>query len=80
MADDGALQEPSEDAASRGASKVVVQMNRLKEANNKYRSLLKLAKDRISAQQEEMDALKGKAVLHHVYARSFAIRCNFDWK
>jgi sulfur transfer protein SufE len=62
MADEG-VQEPSEDAASRGASKVVVQMNRLKEANNKYKTLLKLAKDRISAQQEEMDALKGKLKL-----------------
>lgn len=66
MADEG-VQEPPEDAASRGASKVVVQMNRLKEANNKYKSLLKMAKDRISAQQEEMDALKGEAELYKAF-------------
>ena len=44
------------------ANKLVIQMNKLREANNKYKSLLKMAKDRISTQQEEMESLKGTIV------------------
>jgi hypothetical protein len=63
MADDGVEPPPPDEAVARGPSKVVIQMNKLKEANNKYKSLLMLAKDRISTQQEEMDALKGTILL-----------------
>ena len=65
MAEDGVEVVPPPDepaAATRAPSKVAIQMNKLKEANNKYKSLLMLAKDRISTQQEEMDALKGTIV------------------
>lgn len=46
-------------AATVGNNKVAAQINKLKEANNKYKSLLKLAKERITKQDEEMEALKG---------------------
>ena len=36
------------------------QLRKLKDANEKYKSLLKLAKGRIQAQEEEMDKMKGK--------------------
>jgi sulfur transfer protein SufE len=58
MADDG-IDTGTEDIVPKGPNKVLAQMNKLKEANNKYKSLLKMAKDRISAQSEEMDALRG---------------------
>ena len=35
------------------------QMMKLKEANAKYKSLLKLAKERITTQAEELDELQG---------------------
>jgi sulfur transfer protein SufE len=40
-------------------SRVVMQLNKLKDANNKYKSLLKLAKERITTQEQEMEACKG---------------------
>ena len=46
-----------------GGSKVAMQMNKLKEANNKYKSLLKMAKERITTQEEEMEALKGMLIV-----------------
>ena len=64
MAEEGLPLPEEATAAVRGANKVAIQMNRLKEANNKYKSLLKLAKERISTQQEEMEAVKGT---NHIY-------------
>jgi sulfur transfer protein SufE len=42
-----------------GGSKVAMQMKKLKEANDKYKSLLKMAKERITTQEGELEALKG---------------------
>lgn len=41
------------------ANKRAEQMKKLKDANNKYKDLLKLAKERIQSQEEEMEKLKG---------------------
>mmetsp|Transcript_37761 Transcript_37761/g.43130 ORF Transcript_37761/g.43130 Transcript_37761/m.43130 type:complete len:413 (-) Transcript_37761:31-1269(-) len=46
--------------ASLGGSKLVSQLNKLREANNKYKTLLKLAKERITERDEEMETLKEK--------------------
>lgn len=45
------------------ANKVAMQLNKLKEANNKYKSLLKLAKERITTQEQEMETCKGMEVV-----------------
>jgi hypothetical protein len=42
--------------------KASVQLNKMKEANLKYKSLLKLAKERIQAQEEELESLRGTFV------------------
>jgi len=44
--------------ASAGGNKLALQLNKLKDANNKYKSLLKLAKERITVGDEEMETLK----------------------
>ncbi len=41
------------------ANKRAEQMKKLKDANNKYKDLLKMAKERIQSQEEEMEKLKG---------------------
>lgn len=60
MASEEGDNEAKPNAASSGSNKVTVQINKLKEANNKYKSLLKLAKERITKQDEEMEALKAE--------------------
>lgn len=44
------------------ASKVKLQMQKMQDANSKYKSLLKLAKDRIQQQDEEIKRVRGKAL------------------
>jgi hypothetical protein len=41
---------------------VQLTVNKMKEANLKYKSLLKLAKERIQAQEEELESLRGTLV------------------
>jgi len=45
--------KPTTKAAAQAA-----QMNKLRDANNKYKNLLKMAKERIQLQEEEMESLK----------------------
>lgn len=42
------------------ASKASIQLGKMREANAKYKSLLKMAKERIQAQEEEIESLRGK--------------------
>eukprot|EP00545_Synedropsis_sp_CCMP1620_P007135 CAMPEP_0119003308 /NCGR_PEP_ID=MMETSP1176-20130426/486_1 /TAXON_ID=265551 /ORGANISM="Synedropsis recta cf, Strain CCMP1620" /LENGTH=431 /DNA_ID=CAMNT_0006954897 /DNA_START=18 /DNA_END=1310 /DNA_ORIENTATION=+ len=49
---------PPPAAAQTKGNKVAMQLNKLKEANNKYKSLLKLAKQRITTQEQEMETCK----------------------
>jgi hypothetical protein len=44
------------------ASKVAVQMTRMRDANAKYKNLLKMAKERIEQQEEELKRFRGKIV------------------
>jgi len=67
MASEEGDYDAKSNAATVGNNKVAAQINRLKEANNKYKSLLKLAKERITKQDEEMEALKG--TFYHFVAR-----------
>jgi len=41
-------------------SREQIQIMKLREANNKYKSLLKMAKERIQAQEEELEKMQGK--------------------
>jgi uncharacterized protein (DUF305 family) len=41
-------------------SKVAVQMQKMRDANTKYKNLLKMAKERIEQQEQEIKKLKGK--------------------
>lgn len=59
MSDDGMQFSPT------ASVKASVQLNKMKEANLKYKSLLKLAKERIQAQEEELESLRG-AFVHHI--------------
>ena len=45
---------------SSAASKVTAQMQQMKDANTKYKNLLKMAKDRIEQQEAELKKLKGE--------------------
>ena len=51
------------------ASKVTAQLQQMKDANTKYKSLLKMAKDRIEQQEAELKKLKGEK--ERVYRRWF---------
>jgi chromosome segregation ATPase len=51
MSDDGMSTPPS-------TSKSTIQLNKMREANAKYKSLLKMAKERIQAQEEEIESLR----------------------
>jgi hypothetical protein len=53
MSDDGMSTPPS-------TSKSTIQLNKMREANAKYKSLLKMAKERIQAQEEEIESLRGR--------------------
>jgi hypothetical protein len=41
-------------------SKVAVQLKKMRDANLKYKDLLKMAKDRITQQEDELKKLRGK--------------------
>mmetsp|Transcript_24179 Transcript_24179/g.35840 ORF Transcript_24179/g.35840 Transcript_24179/m.35840 type:complete len:91 (-) Transcript_24179:67-339(-) len=45
-------------AANANANKRTEQMKKLKDANTKYKDLLKMAKQRIQSQEEELDNMK----------------------
>ena len=45
---------------SNSSSKVAGQIGKLKDANSKYKQLLKMAKERIQTQENELEALRGK--------------------
>lgn len=42
-----------------GNSRMASQMTKLRDANTKYKSLLKMAKERIQTQEDELVALRG---------------------
>lgn len=52
--------KPEAAPTSGGASKVAIQLTKLRDANVKYKTLLKKAKERIEQQEEELTKLKGK--------------------
>ena len=43
-------------------SKVTAQMQKMRDANNKYKNLLKMAKERIEQQENELKEMRGKLV------------------
>ena len=55
-----ASQEDASNGASQPANKVAVQMKKMRDANVKYKDLLKMAKERIQQQEEELKRLRGK--------------------
>lgn len=63
MSDDG-MSSPGPPSANKAS----IQLNKMREANNKYKSLLKMAKERIQAQEEEIEALRGMPVSCHCRA------------
>ena len=50
-----------------GTSKVAQQLTKMRDANAKYKNLLKLAKERITQQEEELQKLRGR------------LRCFIQW-
>lgn len=56
---------PSAAAGATTPSKVAVQMQKMRDANNKYKNLLKMAKERIEQQEQELKTLKGEDVARH---------------
>jgi hypothetical protein len=44
-------------------SKVAMQMQKMKEANTKYKNLLKMAKERIEQQEQELKRLRGESLV-----------------
>lgn len=57
MSDDG-----MQSTTTPASVKATVQLNKMREANFKYKSLLKLAKERIQSQEEELESLRGTFV------------------
>lgn len=47
-------------ASATNLKKTENQITKLKDANQKYKNLLKMAKERIQTQEEELDNLQGK--------------------
>ena len=43
-------------------NKVAAQLGKMREANTKYKNLLKLAKDRIQQQEDELKRLRGTSI------------------
>ena len=48
--------------AAPAASKAAVQMQKMRDANNKYKNLLKMAKERIEQQEIDLKELRGELV------------------
>lgn len=60
------------------ASKPSIQLNKMREANAKYKSLLKMAKERIQAQEEEIESLRGtQSIVIPLSLLSCEISCCF---
>ena len=54
------MAEESAGASTSAASKVAMQLSKMRDANVKYKNLLKLAKERIQQQDDELKRLRGK--------------------
>lgn len=54
------MTEESAGASTSAASKVAMQLSKMRDANVKYKNLLKLAKERIQQQDDELKRLRGK--------------------
>lgn len=54
------MADKEESGPSTAATKVKLQMQKMQEANMKYKNLLKLAKERIQQQDDELKRLKCK--------------------
>ena len=54
------MAEESANGSTSAASKVAMQLTKLRDANVKYKNLLKLAKERIQQQEDELTRLRGK--------------------
>jgi hypothetical protein len=50
---------PGSNVNNNNPSKAAVQMQKMRDANTKYKNLLKMAKERIEQQEEELKKLKG---------------------
>lgn len=61
--------------ASQG-NKVAVQLKKMRDANLKYKDLLKLAKDRITQQEDELKRLKGKTSILVLF---YLVKLHFDF-
>ena len=59
-ASSGGMASPPPLAGGGQGGKVAAQLNKMKEANAKYKNLLKLAKERIQTQEDELKRLRGK--------------------
>jgi TolA-binding protein len=55
-----ATAEAAAAAIPQGPGKVAAQLQKMKEANLKYKNLLKMAKERIQQQEDELKRLRGK--------------------
>ena len=54
------MAEENAAASTSAASKVAVQLSKMRDANVKYKNLLRLAKERIQQQDDELKRLRGK--------------------
>jgi endo-beta-N-acetylglucosaminidase D len=59
---------PSQASSSSQGNKVAVQLKKMRDANLKYKDLLKMAKDRITKQEDELKRLRGKTIILVVLA------------
>lgn len=57
------MADKDESGPSTAATKVKMQMQKMQDANSKYKNLLKLAKERIQQQDDELKRLKGKTLV-----------------
>ena len=60
-APDTAAPAGEENQTGKAPNRAASQMARLRDANTKYKSLLKMAKERIQTQEDELVALRGTA-------------------
>ena len=64
MANQEETPAPNGGSTAQPANKVAVQLKKLRDANVKYKDLLKMAKERIQQQEEELKRLRGKEGLY----------------
>ena len=55
-------EEKPSNAKVSNASKVSAQMQKMRDANNKYKNLLKMAKERIEQQEIELKEMRGEPI------------------